>query len=141
MQNKLLKAMSRRGLWNILLMIFAYFTWNKLRYKNEIEKSKLRADLEVKEKQKNIYQRNEDFLEKEFEDIYPEMQERYGSYVTRLKNLYEKYSGADEDEVDLPVKDIEILFTKFTEDPPAVKTDKLSFYLTMEELLYRCQKG
>jgi len=141
LQKKLLRSMKRTGLWNILLMLVAFFTWQRMRYKNQIEMSKLRADLDVKEKQKNIYQRNEDFLEKEFEHIYPEMDERYEFYLSRLKNLYSRYAGIDDDEADLPVKDIEILHTKWKLDPPAIKTDKLSFYLTMEELLYRCQKG
>ena len=138
---KLLKSYSRFGLWDLLYMVFFYTYWVRSRYEKGIKKSELRSKIEVKEKQKNIYQRNEDFLEQEFKDIYPEMNDRYDAYLKRLKVLYGKYAGTDEKLSDLPVQDIEILHEKHRVDPPKTKTDKLSFYLTMEELLYRCQKG
>ena len=143
-QSKLIIAMNRSSLWSSLLWVFAFRFWIQRNLKKKIEISRLSTDLGVKEKQKNIYHRNELLLEQEFEDVYDEMNERFIYYLEFLNKLGNKDFSllANQKNLDLlPMDDVFVLNTKYTNDPPATKTEKLSFYLSMEALLYRCQNS
>ncbi len=104
--------------------------------RDKLEIMKLMADNQVKEKLKNTYHGNELLLEDFFKDIYEEMDERFDDYYHRLVHIMENYV----DDIEIPYNDVKTLVLKYTQSPPD-KTDKLAFYLTMENTLYRCGGG
>ena len=106
-----------------------------------MEVSKLRTSNENNLKQSLVYHKNEILLEDDMEEIYKELEDRYDSYLSQLLDLYEKVKFGVKKGNTLPDIDIKILVTKFQSEPPTIKTDKISFYLTMEQLLCRCSKS
>jgi len=141
LQDRLINALKRKNILSMLLMLIAPARQRIKSLKVQIEISKLRTSNENNEKQKLVYHKNELLLEDDMEEIYEELDLRYEAYLTKLMSYYEKVKFGTPKGSELPDKDIKILVTKFQTEPPASKTDRLSFYLTMEELLYRCSKA
>lgn len=133
-QTKLVSTMLKPSLLRMLFMIFSYRLWKESSLKRKLEITKLRADNQVKEKLKHTYHRNELQLEDFFETIYEEMAERFDAYYYRLKFLFNNLESCPE----APQEDIKVLVQKYEKSPPKDKTDKMSFYLSMESTLYRC---
>ena len=63
------------------------------------------------------------------------MAENFDSYYSQLIFIKENSQGNTR----IPYDDVCVLYRQYTEDPPKIKTDKLSFYLSMEKTLYCCE--
>lgn len=137
LQSRMILALEQKTIWNRLLSIFWSNAQKIKRLNREIEISKLLTTNENCEKQTRVYHKNELLLEDELTDVYKEMDERYDYYLSQLENLYETVRWGAPNDSDLPDMDIKKLMAKFQSEPPADKIEKLTFYLTMEELLTR----
>ena len=101
-------------------------------YMRKIKCSELRMDISVKTKLRNTYHRNEMELEMTFEEIYKDMEQNFGDYLNGLHHVKVKFNNSDP----IPYQDVCKLIDKYKDFPPTVKTDKLSFFLAMENTLY-----
>jgi hypothetical protein len=139
-KKKLLSVEKRPKVWSLLLMVIAYNYWMILNLKRKLRISELVQDIEVKTKTMNHYHNKELFLENELEEIYSDMGERYDNYVDRLFHQMEYAKSVGEDLPEwYPNKDVLVLSEKLIKNPPKTKTDKLSFFLTVENLLVRAR--
>lgn len=107
----------------------------------KIEVSKLRTTNENNEKMKLKFHTNELSLETDLDDVKKEMLERYEEYLLDLKAYYNIHRFGKPAHESFPLKDVNFMVTKFESEPPKTNTEKLAFYLSMEELLYRCLKA
>ena len=114
---------------------------NLERVNRSIELSKIRTSNQNNEKMKYKFHANELSLEDDLEEIYSELNERFDAYCNALKDIHDQYRFGKTPPKDLPMKDVSFLLSKYNAEPPKTKTDKLAFYLTLEELLYRCSKA
>jgi hypothetical protein len=141
LQNKLINSLSKKPIALSFARILFPNCIKIIFIRREVEISKLRTSNENNLKQSLVYHKNELLLEDDMEEVYEELGIRYEAYISELMSLYEKVKFGSKKGNTLPDKDIKMLVTKFQSQPPAIKTEKLSFYLTMEQLLYRCSKA
>ena len=133
LQEKLLKSLLKSP---ILLIIFSAVS-RVIREKiinRKLLHSKIRMKIEVDLKQRNIYHRNEMEIEQSFSEIYDEMDNYFESYYSQLLFIYK----SNDHKETIPYKDVCMLVNKHQNNPPKIKTDKLSFFLSMEKTLYTC---
>lgn len=140
LQSKMIIALEQKTIWDGILSFFWSNAQKIKRLKRQIEVSKLVTTNENCEKQTRVYHKNELLLEDELADVYKEMDERYDFYLASLMELHEKFRWGAPCDPNLPDMDIKKIVAKFESAPPADKVEKLTFYLTMEELLYRSSK-
>jgi hypothetical protein len=139
LQNQIIMTLEKKPLLDTFKSIIAPHSQRLKSLRVKVEISKLRTSNENNEKQKLTYHKNELLLEDDFEEIYKEMDVRYSHYVDRLMSIHEAIRFGTPKGSTLPDKDVKVLVAKYQTEPPKTKTDKLSFYLTMENLLYRCK--
>ena len=131
--SELVKRIAKKSLLDYLLLIVMPVKSRVKRLELLIKKSDLQMKLDVTLKNRNIYHRNEMQLEENFKSIYEDMETNYDPYINQLQSLY---STTNQDELSL-YHDVKTLYNNFKNNPPKEKVDKLSFYLTLENLLYR----
>jgi hypothetical protein len=120
-----------------LLMFITPFYFRRKYYENKSAKLSKEINAEVKIKQMNVYLRNELIYQESFKEIANEMEERFEDYLEYLEHIEQNAQTTDP----IPYADVTKLLDTYDADPPANDIDKLSFYLTMESLLVRCQGG
>jgi len=131
--SKLISSLLRKSILDIILMSVLPHRYKIKRLKLQIEHSDLQMKLDVTLKNRNIYHRNEMQLEEHFKDIYTDMEENYNDFVDQLEKVY---SNASSDNLDI-YPDVQKLYDNYKANPPKDKVDKISFYLTLENTLYR----
>jgi len=136
LQADLISALEKKTFWDNIHRVFFKKSSDLRSTRQKLEVMKTKADNQVKEKLKNTYHGNELLLEDFFKDIYKEMDERFEDYYNRLVHIMDNYVN----DIEIPYDDVKTLVFKYNESPPD-KIDKLSFYLTMENTLYRCSKA
>jgi hypothetical protein len=139
LQEKLISTMKRPSLLGLALMVLYNNFWRISYLKKKLEIHRLENDNVIKEKQMNIYHRNELIFEDQFENIYEEMAERFDDYLNQLQRLHETFASTDEKDCSIPIKDVRILLNKYRTEAPKDKIERLSFYLSMESTLHQCR--
>lgn len=111
------------------------------RVNSEIESSKIRTQNENNEKMKMKFHTNELSLQDDLDEVMAEMYERFETYKSGLYKIYDQFRFGKKHPADFPMEDLKFLLNKYEAEPPKTNPEKLALYLTMEELLYRCEKA